>query len=255
MDSLLFGLRFSSKKNAGQTDTDTDSAVDKPPTSAKSTDSGGDYASSDLVDADSVADDAKTSATTGHPSSPDTDSSPTANERNTTMRLSKNNPGRIDDDFDIPNEPVVPGYTPANPMIRTSPATETRRDPTPAAVIGPKITIRGDLSGEEDLLIQGNVEGSIDLTGFHLTVGKEGVVKANLLAKSITIEGSVDGDLIGQERILIKASSNVKGNLVAERVTLEDGSKFRGSIDMESGKSNAAKKQINSDESGKSSKV
>lgn len=251
MDSLLFGLRFSSKKNAGQTD--TESAVDSAPTSAESI--GSDIAIADSVDPGSTAEDAKTSETSGQPSPPDTDTSPPVNERNTTMRLSKNNPGRIDDDFDIPNEPVVPGYTPANPLVRTSPTTETRKDPTPAAVIGPKITIRGDLSGEEDLLIQGNVEGSIDLTGFHLTVGKEGVVKANLLAKSITIEGSVEGDLIGQERILIKASSNVKGNLVAERVTLEDGSKFRGSIDMESGKSNAAKKQINSDETGKSSKV
>ena len=63
------------------------------------------------------------------------------------------------------------------------------------------------------------------------------VVKANLMAKTITIEGTVEGDLIGQERIEIKASSNVKGNLIAARVTLEDGAKFRGSIDMDSQKS------------------
>jgi cytoskeletal protein CcmA (bactofilin family) len=78
------------------------------------------------------------------------------------------------------------------------------------------------------------VEGSIDLKGNHLIIGQQGVVKANLMAKTITIEGTVEGDLIGQERIEIKASSNVKGNLIAARVTLEDGAKFRGSIDMDS---------------------
>lgn len=171
------------------------------------------------------------------------------------MRLSKNNPPRVDDDFDIPNEPVVPGYTPAAPVVRTTSATETRSGTNPTAVVGPKIVIRGDVSGEEDLLIQGRVEGSVDLTGYQLTVGKEGVVKANLMAKSITIEGTVEGDVIGQERILIKASSNVKGNLVAERVTLEDGSKFRGSIDMESAKANASTKNVLAGESGKSNKV
>ncbi len=171
------------------------------------------------------------------------------------MRLSKNNPPRIDDDFDIPSEPVVPGYTPAAPAVRTTQASETRPGQSPIAVIGTKIVIRGDVSGEEDLLIQGRVEGSVDLTGYQLTVGKDGVVKANLMAKSITVEGSVEGDLIAQERILIKASSHVKGNLVAERVTLEDGSKFRGSIDMESAKANASTKNAVTSETGKSNKV
>lgn len=62
------------------------------------------------------------------------------------------------------------------------------------------------------------------------------------MAKTITIEGTVEGDLIGQERIEVKSSSNVKGNLIAARVTLEDGAKFRGSIDMDSQKSNNTNK-------------
>src|SRR5690606_37943507 len=128
MDSLLFGLRFSSRKNAGQADAATDSSA-KP--AQQGTETGEAKASPESAKSASGLDDGKTSEKSGHLSLPDTDTIPPVNERNTTMRLSKNNPGRIDDDFDIPNEPVVPGYTPANPLTRTSPTTESRKDPTP----------------------------------------------------------------------------------------------------------------------------
>lgn len=153
------------------------------------------------------------------------------------MRLSKSNPSKADEEFEIPSEPLMP------PSFNSSPTPITPRPTTlssstgsntATAVIGPKITFKGEIIGEEDLLVQGKVEGSIDLKGNHLIIGQQGVVKANLMAKTITIEGTVEGDLIGQERIEIKSSSNVKGNLIAARVTLEDGAKFRGSIDMDS---------------------
>ena len=82
-------------------------------------------------------------------------------------------------------------------------------------------------------LVQGQIDGTIDLKGNNLTIGQQGVVKANVLAQTITIEGTVEGDIFGEERIAILSSSNVKGNLVADRVTLEDGAKFKGSIDMD----------------------
>lgn len=152
------------------------------------------------------------------------------------MRLSKNNPSKPDEEFEIPSEPVIPPTFSATPSSITSRATpqSTTSTSSATAIIGPKITFKGEIIGEEDLLVQGKVEGSIDLKGNHLIIGQQGVVKANLMAKTITIEGTVEGDLIGQERIEIKASSNVKGNLIAARVTLEDGAKFRGSIDMDS---------------------
>ncbi len=103
----------------------------------------------------------------------------------------------------------------------------------PTAVIGPKIRFKGELVGEEDLLVQGQVEGTIDLKGHHLTVGEQGVLRANVSAKTITVEGRVDGDLLGEECVAIRASSHVQGNIKAERVILEDGAKFRGSIDMD----------------------
>lgn len=153
------------------------------------------------------------------------------------MRLSKNNPSKPDEEFELPNEPIMPPTFNATPTpISTRPVTAASSSAvsSAAAVIGPKITFKGEIIGEEDLVVQGKVEGSIDLKGNHLIIGQQGVVKANLMAKTITIEGTVEGDLIGQERIEIKSSSNVKGNLIAARVTLEDGAKFRGSIDMDS---------------------
>jgi len=115
----------------------------------------------------------------------------------------------------------------------TSLGSEKNPADLPTAVIGPKIRFKGELIGEEDLLIQGQVEGTIDLKNHNLTVGDQGIIKANAKAKTIIIEGKVDGDLHGEERVVIKESSNVSGNITAERVSLEDGAKFRGSIDMD----------------------
>jgi cytoskeletal protein CcmA (bactofilin family) len=118
----------------------------------------------------------------------------------------------------------------ASPSTTTPGTSDTA---TPSAIIGAKIRIKGELVGEEDLTIQGYVEGTIDLKNNNLTVGKDGKLKADVSAKTIIIEGDVEGDLFGEERIVIRESSNVRGSLVADRVSLEDGAKFRGSIDMD----------------------
>jgi len=115
------------------------------------------------------------------------------------------------------------------------------------ATIGVSILLKGDLSGEEPLLVQGRVEGTIRLDGNDLTVGSQGHVKANIHAKVISVEGEVRGNLFGEEKIIIRKTGNVKGNLVAPRVSLEEGGTFKGSIDMgsqnqESSSSQTAKK-------------
>ena len=102
-----------------------------------------------------------------------------------------------------------------------------------AATIGPSISIKGDLSGEEDLIVEGRVEGTIDLKQNNLTVGTEGRVSASVRANTISVEGEVEGDLSGDEQVVVRRSGNVQGNINAPRVTLEDGCKFRGSIDMD----------------------
>ncbi|MEM7317127.1 MAG: polymer-forming cytoskeletal protein [Planctomycetota bacterium] len=102
------------------------------------------------------------------------------------------------------------------------------------AVMGPKISFKGELVGEEDLLIQGNVEGVVYLNGHNLTIGNGATVNADILARNVIVEGEVTGDVVGQERIIMRSSSNVRGNVVAERIVMDDGAKIRGGIDMES---------------------
>jgi len=101
-------------------------------------------------------------------------------------------------------------------------------------MIGPTITVKGDLSGEEDLLIEGRVEGKIDLPRHSVTVGKSGHIKADVYGKVITVEGEVEGNLFGEEQLVLRQSSTVRGNITAPRVSLEDGANFKGSIDMSS---------------------
>jgi len=100
------------------------------------------------------------------------------------------------------------------------------------AVIGSKIKINGDISGDEDLVIEGTVEGKIDLGANRVDVGPAGQVHADIMANIVKIDGEVRGDIVGKEKVIIARSGNVQGNIVAPRMTLEDGAKFKGSIDM-----------------------
>ena len=104
-------------------------------------------------------------------------------------------------------------------------------------MIGPSITIKGEVSGEEDLLIEGKVEGTISMKDQQVSVGKSGEVLADIDARVVTVDGNVTGDILGSEKVVVSKSGNVKGNIVAPRVTLEDGAIFKGSIDMDPGES------------------
>ena len=119
----------------------------------------------------------------------------------------------------------------AQPRPVTQPnvnAPQTKEQPT----IGPTIYIKGDLSGEEDLIIEGRVDGKIEVRQHSVTVGKNGKVKADIYGKTITIEGEVQGNLYGEEHLVIRQTGTVRGNITAPRVSLEDGSNFKGCIDM-----------------------
>ena len=102
-------------------------------------------------------------------------------------------------------------------------------------MIGPSIVIKGTVSGDEDLHIEGKVEGTIDLGAHTVSVGQSGKVTADINAKVVKIDGEVAGDITGNEKVVISKSGNVRGNIVAPRVTLEDGAIFKGSIDMDPG--------------------
>ena len=99
--------------------------------------------------------------------------------------------------------------------------------------IGKSIVISGELSGSEDLTIEGHVNGKIELRNHVLTIGSNGRITAQVSAKSIIVLGHVTGNLMADEKVDIRESGSVEGDVVAPRVAIADGSHFRGSIDMQ----------------------
>jgi cytoskeletal protein CcmA (bactofilin family) len=132
---------------------------------------------------------------------------------------------------DYPPQPEQPS-TPSRPAAAGGPAPDAPRS-TGRATIGPSIFIKGDLTGEEDLVIDGRVEGKVDLKQNNVTIGKDGRVRADIFGRVVTVEGEVDGNVFAREQAVLRQSGAVRGNLTAPRVTLEDGSRFKGTIDME----------------------
>jgi len=118
----------------------------------------------------------------------------------------------------------------------TAPRGSTRQDAVgrngDRSVIGSSITIKGELSGTQDVLIMGSVEGQLSLTGCNLTVGKEGRIKADLLARMIRVDGFVEGLLRGEEQIIVSETGRVRGKLIAPQVVLKEGCSFKGTVDM-----------------------
>lgn len=128
-------------------------------------------------------------------------------------------------------EDAVPGQ----PTVANMTSSEAPRAPVRSAghaTIGPSIVIKGEVSGNEDLLIQGQLDGSVALGLNSVTVGDGGRVKADITGRIITIEGSVEGNLNAKEQIILRGSATVQGDLKAPRVVLEDGASFRGLVDM-----------------------
>jgi len=134
-----------------------------------------------------------------------------------------------------PREPRPEPRTPA-PMPRVSEARAHEvKAPEPAvraSVLGPTLRFRGELSAQEDLIIQGSVEGSITHTQ-SLTVGTDGSMKGDIRARVIVIDGKVEGDLYATESVSIRATAKVKGNVFAPRVGITEGAFFQGQIEMQ----------------------
>ncbi len=99
-------------------------------------------------------------------------------------------------------------------------------------VIGPTLVIKGELSADEDLSIEGHIDGTITHQKKHLTVGKQGRVKADIVATSVTIEGQLVGDIRSDGIVSLAKGADVEGNIFCARIAMEDGAKFKGKIDM-----------------------
>ena len=108
-------------------------------------------------------------------------------------------------------------------------------DPSRADVahIGKSVFIKGELSGSEDLYFDGEVEGSIDLGAHSLTIGPNGRIRANVRAKNVVVNGKVDGDISGCERVELRRSALMVGNIATQRVVVEEGAFFKGQIDIQ----------------------
>ncbi len=100
------------------------------------------------------------------------------------------------------------------------------------SILGPTLRFKGELHADEELLIQGQVEGSITHSQ-RLTVCGQGQVKANIRAQIIAVEGTVEGDLQAEKSVQVKETARVKGNIYAPNVSIVDGARFNGKIDME----------------------
>jgi cytoskeletal protein CcmA (bactofilin family) len=129
------------------------------------------------------------------------------------------------------HEPRAPEARIAEP--RPAEARAPAPEPAPrASVLGPTLKFRGELSAQEDLIIQGSVEGSITHTQ-SLTVGTDGTMKGDIRARVIVIDGKVEGDLYATESVSIRATAKVKGNVFAPRVGITEGAFFQGQVEMQ----------------------
>jgi cytoskeletal protein CcmA (bactofilin family) len=134
-------------------------------------------------------------------------------------------------------EPRVPGAEPRSPAPRSAeparaPDAKAAEPASRASVLGPTLKFRGELSAQEDLIVQGSVEGSITHTQ-SLTIGTDGTMKGDVRARVIVIDGKVEGDLYATESVSIRATAKVKGNVFAPRVGISEGAFFQGQIDMQ----------------------
>ena len=123
---------------------------------------------------------------------------------------------------ELREEPIAPGYTSGIEVRKRS-----------VSVIGPTLIFKGESSANEDLIIEGQIEGTISHQDKNLTVGKNGRVKANIHAQIVEIQGKVDGDIRGDQLVKLTSSAVVNGNIHCGRIWMEDGAIFSGTIQME----------------------
>ena len=123
-------------------------------------------------------------------------------------------------------------YTPpaAEPPVVSRPASSPL--PQEQATLGKSLVIKGEVTGSESLYIDGRVEGSINLPGNRVTVGRNGVVSANISAREIVILGKVRGNMTASDRFDIRSEGSLTGDVVAQRVSIEEGAFFKGGIDI-----------------------
>lgn len=130
--------------------------------------------------------------------------------------------------------------TPVNAPVATSPSQFSQRETAPApravgqqgnASVSQGIRIKGEITGSENLFVDGQIEGKLDLGNASVTVGPNGVVKADVTAREVIVRGRIDGKVVGTERIQIASSGQIIGEIHCERLAIEDGAVLRGKVE------------------------
>ena len=126
--------------------------------------------------------------------------------------------------------PSVPGHQSGTSGSQPEPRAQMGRD---VVNIGKSVVIKGELNGSEDLTVEGQVEGKIELKDHVLTIGPNGKIKAQVFAKALIVLGEVNGNVTASDKVEIRDGGSVDGDIVAPRVAIADGAHFRGSVDMQ----------------------
>lgn len=121
----------------------------------------------------------------------------------------------------------------APPKETPKPAEQHRAD---VGHIGKSVVIRGELTGNEDLYLDGEVEGNINLRDHKLVIGPNGRIKANITARDVVIHGRVEGNIATSERVELKRACTLIGDVATQRIAIEDGAFFKGAIDIKESK-------------------
>ncbi len=135
----------------------------------------------------------------------------------------------------IPERPSTPqnlpafGSAPSNPPpVSQAPAPAPSRT---AACISQGIRIKGEVTGSEDLFVDGLVDGKLNLTNGSLTIGPNGTVKADVVAREVIVRGRIDGKVTGRDRVQLWGTSQVVGEVQTDRLSIEDGAMLRGKVE------------------------
>jgi cytoskeletal protein CcmA (bactofilin family) len=139
------------------------------------------------------------------------------------------------DEAPKPSAPAAPAPATAHQPVSTAsvPQPENRRIERDVVNIGKSVVIKGELNGSEDLTIEGHVEGKIELKDHVLTIGPNGRIKAQVLAKSVIVLGEVNGNVTATEKVDIRDGGSVDGDIISPRVAIAEGAHFRGTVDMQ----------------------
>jgi cytoskeletal protein CcmA (bactofilin family) len=149
-------------------------------------------------------------------------------------------------------KPNTPGTSPNSPSAEpnrpTAPSNSSGVEPTPTtsrssapvasqaaadqATIGKSLVVKGEVTGSESLYIDGKVEGAINLPGNRVTVGRNGQVAANISAREVVVLGKVRGNINASDRVDIRSEGSLTGDVIAQRISIEDGAFFKGGIDI-----------------------